>query len=110
MRLNSTNVTNGTKAYLVEVIKQYLPEPKEGPRLEEYAVVQTTNPECCGDCPDDIVVGGAYLFSGYHATVTDPVIWELDVSNRGSLVSTWTSKYSARLAKWIARGLAKRQH
>ena len=108
MKLNGTDIVNGTKAYLVEVIKQYLPDPEEGPRLGEYAVVETTNPECCSDCPDDIAVGGEYLFSGYH-DVADLVTWELDISNRG-LVSEWTSKYSERLAKWIARGLAARQN
>ena len=103
MRLNnSTTVVNGTnKAYVVQVIKQYLPDPEEGPRMEDYTVVQTTNPECCGDCPDDIGVGNEYLFSGYYEI--NPLKWELDIRDRGSLVSTWTHKYSKNLAKWIAR-------
>ena len=94
---------NGNKAYLVDVLRQYLPDPEQAEEMEQLTIVQTTNPKCCGDCPADIVSGQEYLFSGFHDT--DPLIWKLDVKRRGGLVSQWTSRYTRNLASWIARRL-----
>ena len=92
---------NGNRAYLVHVMRQYLPDPEQAEEMEGFTVIQTTNPECCGHCPSDIAVKGEYLFAGHHDT--DTWIWELDVKHRGSLISPWTPKYSRNLANWIAR-------
>ena len=97
---------NGSKAYLVQVIKQYLPDPEQGPILKNIQIIQTTNPVCCPDCPNSVEVRGKYLFAGYFKTA--PLVWYLDVKNHGGIISEWNPNYQRNLATWIAGALDRR--
>ena len=89
---------DGYKAYVVRVIKQYLPDPEDGLRMEEYTVVKTTSATCCSECLNDRITDGTeYLLSGHHTT--DPLTLTLDVRN--CLASEWSSKYTRSLDNWI---------
>ena len=96
---------NGKKIFLVQKEEQYLFYSMQ-PTLQDIEVIHTTNPECCNNCPGDIVVGGIYLFSGAYNTNT--LEWYLEVKNRGSLISEWSQRYETDLAAWIARGVSSR--
>ena len=93
---------DGMKAYLVDVIEQYLPDPSAGPQLENLAVIKTTSAECCSDCLDTkVLVESVYLFAGHLQCTSDAgeSTWILDL--RDCLVSVWIPNKYRKMSKWV---------
>ena len=68
-----------------------------------------TNPQHCSECPI-VDVGKTYLIAGSYSRADDGgIIWSLEGTQHGSLVSEWEERYSTNLTNWIDTTNSRRE-